>query len=193
MVPQPSRYPTAATRLWHLRPWHRNPLSRPGDRLIGWLVCGALLVAAWAVPIAVVIGVHAHGELGESAAERAAGRHRVPATLLESAPFPSEYDLDPATAATWIAAGTRHTGAVHAAAGSHRGEIVDIWVDRDGTHTSAPQSESSVRFDATLIAIFAWSGQLLLYCVPAVTAAGRVRSRQLDRWDTEWARLHAGF
>lgn len=192
MVPQPSRYPTAATRLWHLRPWRENPLLRPGDRLIGWLVCGALLVTGWAIPIATAIGSHAHGVLSESAAEQAAGRYRVPATLRESAPFPSEYDLYPTTAAAWTAAGTHHIGAVYAPAGYRRGEVVDIWVDRDGTHTTAPPSESSVLFDATLIAVFTWIGQILLYCVPAAVAARRIRLRQLDQWDIEWARLHTG-
>ncbi|MGW5385389.1 Rv1733c family protein [Nocardia sp. NPDC003963] len=193
MVSQPNRYPTTATRLWHLRPWRESPLLRPGDRLIGWLVCSALLVTGWAIPIAAAVGTHAHEALSESAAERAAGRHRVPATLRESAPFPSEYDLYPVTAATWIADGTQHTGSVYAPAGYRRGEVVDIWVDRDGEHTAAPPNASSVLFDSILISVFTWSGPVLLYCLPAAIAIGRIRSRQLDHWNTEWARLHAGF
>ncbi|WP_157181651.1 Rv1733c family protein [Nocardia testacea] len=193
MIHPPSRYPPATTRLWNLRPWRDSPLPRPGDRLLAWLVCGALLVAAAAIPIAAAAGIHAHRGLSESAVEAAAERSRVPATLLDTAPTPNEYDLYPTVPATWFAAGAQHTGNVYAPAGHRRGEIVEIWVERDGTQTTAPPNDSSVLFDSTLVALFTWSAPVLLYCLPAALIAHRIRSRRMEQWEIDWARLHAGF
>lgn len=193
MIHPPSRYPTATTRLWNLRPWRDSPLLRPGDRLLAWLVCGALLVAAVAIPIAAAAGIHAHRGLSESAVEAAAERSRVPATLLDTAPTPTEYDLYPTVPATWFAAGAQHTGSVYAPAGHRRGEIVEIWVERDGTQTTAPPNDSSVLFDSTLVALFTWTAPVLLYCLPAALIAHRIRSRRMEQWEIDWARLHAGF
>lgn len=193
MIPPPSRYPTAATRLWNLRPWRDSPLLRPGDRLLAWLVCGTLLVTGAAIPIAAAVGIHTHRVLSESAADAAAERYRVPATLRETASAPSEYDLYPTTPATWFAAGAQHTGNVYAPAGHRRGEVVEIWVERDGTHTTAPASDSSVLFDSALIGLLAWSVPVLLCCLPTAITAHRIHLRRMEQWDIEWARLHAGF
>lgn len=193
MVPPSSRYPTAATRLWNLRPWSGNRLLRGGDRFLAWLVCGAVLIIVAMVPAAVAVGVHSHAALTETAAAAAAERSRVPATLQEPAPAPTEYNPYPATRATWSAAGTQHTGTVHAPPGCRRGEVVDIWVNRSGAQTAAPPDESSVLFDAALLGILAWGGAAVLVCGPVALAAHRIRIRQLERWEIEWARLHAGF
>ncbi|WP_063058553.1 Rv1733c family protein [Nocardia sienata] len=193
MIPPPIGYPTAATRLWNLRPWRHSPLLRREDRLLAWLVCGVLLVAGSSIPIAAAVGIHTHRVLSESAAAAAAERHRVPATLRDSAPTPSEYDLYPTTPATWFAAGAQHTGDVYAPAGYRRGEIVEIWVERDGRHTTAPPNDSSVLFDSALVGLFAWSAPVLLCCLPTVATAQRLRLRRMEQWDIEWARLHAGF
>ncbi len=193
MIPPPSRYPTAVTRLWNLRPWRDSPLLRRGDRLLAWLVCGVLLVTAAAIPIAAAIGIDTHRALSAAAAEAAAERHRVPATLRESAPAPNEYDLYPTIQATWFAAGAQHTGKVNAPPGYRRGEVIDIWVERDGTYTTAPPNDSSVLFDSVLVGLFAWSAPGLLCAVPTALTACRLRLRRMKQWDIEWARLHAGF
>ena len=192
MVPQPNAYPTACTRLWNMRPWRASPLLRPADRFLAWLVCGVLLLAAAAFPLAIVVGMHTHDALAESATTAAAQRHQVSATLQDSAPAPSRYDLYPTTPAVWYADGVRHTGTVYAAAGSRKGEVVDIWVNHHGDQTTAPPNPSSVRCDAALVAIFAWATPVLIGALSTVLAAHRIRTRQLDQWDVEWARMHAG-
>lgn len=193
MTSQPSRYPSAVMRLWNLRPWRDSPLLRREDRLLSWLLCGALVVAGSAIPTAAAVGIHTHQVLSESAAEAAAERHRVRATLQEPAPMPSEYDLYPTVPATWFAAGSQHTGNVHAPPGYRRGEVIEIWVHRDGTHTAAPPSESAVLLESALLALLTWSAPVLIYCLPTSIAAHRIRLRRIEQWEIEWARLHAGF
>ncbi|MET8796893.1 hypothetical protein ABZV91_10650 [Nocardia sp. NPDC004568] len=193
MISPPTRYPTATTRLWNLRPWRDSPLLRPGDRLLGWLVFGALLILGAALPIAVAVGSDAHRGLSEAAAAAAAERSRVPATLLDTAPTPTEYDLYPTVPATWFAAGAQHTGDISAPAGYRRGEVVEIWVERNGTRTTAPPNDSSVLFESALVGLFTWSAPVLLYCLPAALIAHRIRVRGMEQWESDWARLHAGF
>ena len=130
-------------RWWRLRPWSRNHLMRPSDRLEATLMLLTAAVVLLLIPVAAAFGTATHIRLEHQAQALAAAVHQVPAVLLEDtypAPDTPEYAIRPVgtqhtARARWTAPHGEHVAAVPTDTPAKAGQTVTISVDADGNLT----------------------------------------------------------
>jgi hypothetical protein len=116
-------------RWWVVRVFGRNPLVRLSDR-VGVLLAWAVSIIA--APVAGAVGTAVHEAHSVRYAEQAKTRHPVTATVLQD----STVILDNVTytvSARWRAEATLHTGSFSWPHFVKAGDLIDIWVDTDGS------------------------------------------------------------
>ncbi|WP_328498206.1 hypothetical protein OHS59_39965 [Streptomyces sp. NBC_00414] len=172
-----------------------NPLRRRSDVVEVWT---AMVVTAvlWAgAPLAgLAAGWWAYDGARSTAAEQRAERHRVLATVVESAPSSApraEGDRRPVQRVTvrWAEPGERtRTGETRVPAGAGVGDHTYVWLDWRDRIVPAPTS-GTVVWQHTLAvgacgAGLAAAGVLALHALVRRVAA----RRRLAEWEQEWAR-----
>jgi hypothetical protein len=183
---------TTWTRLARRLGADHNPLRRRSD-----------LIDAWLLPVAIalflVLGpVAAGGAMWFSHAQAAASRsaqqtwHRVPAMLLRAAPGPmsgSSHAWTVREPARWVGDGTLRTALVPVMAGTKKGSVVPVWLDRAGRPQTLPLTASQVS-DRVVVAVSAALTALAILLTGLVLAIRwRLNRRRLTAWAADWARV----
>ncbi|QSE85853.1 hypothetical protein [Rhodococcus koreensis] len=192
---EPAPGPAAAPiRWWRLRPWSRNHLMRPSDRLEAAMVLLTAAVVLLLIPAAAAFGTATHTRLEQQAQALRAGVHQVPAVLLEDtylAPASPEYTIRPAGSqntarARWTTPHGERTGAVPTDTPAQAGQTITISVDADGNLTGPIPSGRENTVLAVTAACGLWA--LTAGAVVLLTAlAHRLFTRnRLRRWAHEW-------
>lgn len=174
----------------------RNELATAGDRLEGFVLVLAAVVALVAVPVAAAAGSEFYTRQSAQAVIEQQTRYRAKAVLIVDAPLvvgsagPGGVVRSVPVPATWLApdGATRH-GTVRAQSEAKAGTTVPIWVERNGDLIQAPLSTGGAAFNAIVVAVLLWIGAVgamsLLYLV---TRYAHKRSR-MRRWAWEWERI----
>lgn len=164
----------------------RNPLIRRSDRVEALALLLTFAVALLAAPIAGAAGTAIYDARTQFHAEQAQTRTAVTATVtkLSARSDPTRVQ------ARWFAAGTEHTGSVHAPSRPETGDSIEILVDQDGSYAGPPHM--SAAREAVFGALAVW----LNVTVAALLAFFGVR-RLLDRtrsagWRPELVHLAGG-
>ncbi|MFS8098935.1 hypothetical protein LFM09_17545 [Lentzea alba] len=174
----------------------RNELATAGDRLEGFVLVLAAVVALVALPVAAAAGSEFYTRQSAQAVIEQQTRHPAEAVLVVDAPLvvgsagPGGVARSVPVPATWLAPdGAARQGVVHAQSGAKAGTTVPIWVERNGDLTWAPLSTGDAAFNGIAVAVLLWTGAVgamtLLYLV---TRYAHQRSR-LRRWAGEWERI----
>ncbi|OBI79076.1 Rv1733c family protein [Mycobacterium asiaticum] len=128
----------------------RNPLIRRSDRIEALVLALAVTVTLLAAPVAAAVGTAIHDSRARSHAEQAQSRISVEATVLDR---PARSDST-WVQARWFAAGAEHTGLVQSERAPKPGEVIDIWVNPDGSYVGPPHM--SAAREAVLVALAIW-------------------------------------
>ncbi|MGW0613334.1 Rv1733c family protein [Streptomyces sp. NPDC002788] len=176
------------------RRWRRSPLRRRSDVVEAWTVLVvAVLVLVGAPLVGTATAWWAHGEAKSVSAEQRAERHRVRAEVVgRSDALPSvqaggQHAYRATVRWTEPGGGTR-TAAARVAAGTERGEVVDVWFDSRG-RTVAPPVDGTAVWQHTLTMGTCAAGGAVLSVLLGHVAVRRVAlRRRLAEWDRAWAR-----
>jgi hypothetical protein len=184
--------PMTGAALWRRLALGTGPLKRSSDRLqfLARVLLGCTLLTALPIALAVATATHS-GAVAEATAQ-AAERLRVAATLMEDAPPASDNNgvAPPKVRAVvvWTGpSGLEREGRVIVPPGTEAGEVVHIWVDREGEPTMRPLSDGDVTARSaasgllTYLSIASVAGGLFFLFRKALDR-GRMR-----RWDADWA------
>lgn len=174
----------------------RNELATAGDRLEGFVLVLAAVVALIAVPVAAAAGSELYTRQSAQAVIEQQTRYRAKAVLIVDAPLavgsagPGGVVKSVPVPATWLApdGATRH-GTVRAQSEAEAGTTVPIWVERNGDLTWAPLSTGGAAFNAIAVAVLLWTGAVgVLSLLYLVTRHAHKWSR-MRRWAWEWERI----
>ncbi|NDV06674.1 hypothetical protein GXW84_19465 [Rhodococcus sp. IEGM 248] len=192
---EPAPGPVAVPiRWWRLRPWSRNHLMRPSDRIEATLILLTAAVVLLLIPVAAAFGTATHTRLEQQAQALRAGFHQVPAVLLEDiylAPDTPEYSILPAgtqntARARWTTPGGDHVAAVPTDTPAQAGQTITISVDADGNLTGPIPDSRENTVLAVTAACGLWTltaGAILLLAALAHRLFTRNRLRH---WAHEW-------
>jgi hypothetical protein len=135
---------------WLVVLFSRNPLIRMSDRVDVLAVVLTVAVSLLSMPIAAAVGTAVYESRSSLYAEQAQTQTRVTATVIDS---PARSDTN-TVRARWFAAGAEHTGAVKAQPTVKPGDVIEIWVDKDGSH--AGPTVISASNEAVAVALAVW-------------------------------------
>ncbi|QQZ19409.1 MULTISPECIES: Rv1733c family protein [Rhodococcus] len=193
-VPVPVARPV---RWWRMRPWSRNHLMRPSDRVEAAIVLLTAILVLLLIPVAAAFGTTTHTRLEQQAQALRAGVHHVPAVLLEDtylAPDSPEYAIRPVGSqntarARWTTPHGERTAAVPTDAPVKAGQTITIDVDADGNLTGPIPDTRENTVLAVTAACGVWAlvaGGVLL----STALAHRLFHRnRLRRWAQEWTQF----
>ncbi len=173
-------------RWWVVRACGRNPLVRGSDRFELLIVALGILVVLIAAAGAGALGTAVHDARSRVYVEQAQTRHTVIATAIDDGPTIVGVDHHTTTRvnARWDVNGTEHTGSLTVKRGVGTGDLLMIWVDRNGDRVDAPTPASQASVDAVGVAYAAW--QTVALIVAGLIRWGR--SRLARRRDSAWER-----
>ncbi|OBK16902.1 Rv1733c family protein [Mycobacterium asiaticum] len=135
---------------WFRVLFSRNPLIRRSDRIEALALALAVVVTLLAAPVAAAVGTAIYDSRSRSYAEQAQSRFAVSASVV-AGPARSDSTW---VQARWFAAGAEHTGRVQSEAAPKPGEVIDIWVNKDGTYAGPPHMPAAR--EAVLVALAIW-------------------------------------
>jgi hypothetical protein len=173
-------------RWWLVRACGRNPLVRGSDRFELLIVALGILVVLIAAAGAGALGTAVHDARSRVYLEQAQTRHAVIATVIDDGPTIVGVDHHTMTTvnARWDVNGTERTGSLTVERGVETGDLLRIWVDRNGDRVGAPTPASQAGVDAVGVAYAAW--QTVALVVAGLICWGR--SRLARRRDSAWER-----
>ena len=166
----------------------RNPLRRRTDRLEAALLLTAFAVALLVVPAAAIVGTAVRDRAEQAAARERTERHPVRARTQEdagsSASSGSTQFITPVRVAWLDRSGTTQEGQTDVVIGTKTGAELTIWLDREGTITTAPRDSTDSAALGTLAGM-----TLPMLAWPLLFALFRLARRPLNRARTDaWAR-----
>jgi hypothetical protein len=176
-------------RLVRVRRLDRSPLRRATDRLE--TVVLAVLVAAFVAGTpfaALAAGGWAHAAAHREQLAQLASEHKVSAVVQEVIQL-NGGDLanDTAVLARWTAPdGKPVTGDVLEPSGSAPGEIVQVWLARDGQVAQAPLLDSQVSGEGIAAEICCGMAGLVLLIAACMISRLVLDKRRMADWDAEW-------
>ncbi|MFI5615773.1 hypothetical protein [Amycolatopsis sp. NPDC051903] len=180
-------------RWWHLLAPRRGSVARPSDRVQAGLVLVVILVALVAIPFSAAAGSAVYAAQKQQSVRELAEDRPATATLLADGPPVSvtgrsgEVGVPMPTDATWLGPdGTRHTGQVKADAGTHRGDLVPIWVDGSGAVVTAPLSSAAAVVNAVAAAVGLYFVTCLALALAYGTSVFALNRRRGRKWQQEW-------
>ncbi|MFC9357468.1 hypothetical protein ACFTZB_12965 [Rhodococcus sp. NPDC057014] len=187
----------APIRWWRLRPWSRNHLMRPSDRLEATLMLLTGAVVLLLIPVAAAFGTATRVRLEHQAQALAAAVHHVPAVLLEDtylAPESPDYAIRPVgtqhtARARWTTPHGDRVAAVPTDTPAKAGQTVTISVDAAGNLTGPIPSgpENTVVAVTAACGLWALTAGALLLC--AALAHRLFHRNRLRRWAQEWTQF----
>ncbi|QRP49167.1 hypothetical protein [Amycolatopsis sp. FDAARGOS 1241] len=169
-------------------------LARPSDRFQAVVLAVFVVLALVAVPIAVGLGSGTTAQRGRQAAEEAAARHQVPATLLvDASPDDAAIGPDGVPAgpsprdARWrLPGGGYRVAKVDADLQLHAGETVPIWVDRAGNLVPPPLERRTAVVEGVLTGFGVWAGSCAALALLYGGLVLGLDRHRLKRWQHEW-------
>lgn len=173
-----------------------GPLKRASDRLLALSRSLVLIALVAAVPAACAVGAAARSDLTRTAAQQAAERHEVTATLVADALLPGGRKTMPIgravmyvpTDAVWAdPGGLVRDIKIPVLVGARAGDAVTIWVDRNGGLTDAPLPHSDVIAEALIRAALTVIGVVMLAVGGHLGVVAVLDRRRARRWAAEWA------
>ncbi|MER5910649.1 hypothetical protein ABT124_09130 [Streptomyces sp. NPDC001982] len=175
--------------------WRRNPLRRRSDVVEAWTAVVVAVLLCVAAPLAgALAGLWAHDAARSIAAVQRAERHRVRAEVLGSTPdqLPTvQGGREHAYRATvrWTEPGKgTWTAVARVPAGTHQGDVVDVWFDSRGRDVTAPPGDVAIWQHTVTIGVFAAGGAAgVVLLGHGVVRRVSLRHR-LNEWEREWAR-----
>jgi hypothetical protein len=186
---------TTWTRVARRLGFDHNPLRRRLDLIDGWLVPTVIAAFLALGPLlAGGVGLWVHAD--NAAAQRAQRSwHEVPAVVLQAVPGPVMADSGTGTGsgswlvwtpARWTAGGRAQTGNVPAPAGTSRGAVVPVWLNRAGRVQAPPLTAGAARDRIVVAALFALASLAVLLTILAVVARWLLDRRRLAGWEAAW-------
>ncbi|MEV8614121.1 hypothetical protein AB0383_40470 [Amycolatopsis sp. NPDC051373] len=183
---------------WFRRMWHAlfprgDVVVRPSDRFQAAVLAAFVVLAVVAVPFAGVLGSETAAQRGKQAAEEAASRHRVEATLLVDGPPQQAVGPDglpsgpqPRDARWRLPGGGFRVAQVDADPLTKAGDPVVVWLDRAGDQVPPPLDPRTAPVEGVMTGFGVWAGFCaLLSLLYGVLVLGLDRMR-LRHWEREW-------
>jgi hypothetical protein len=149
----------------------RNPLVRTSDRIEVAVIALAVAVSLFSLPVAGAIGTAVHDDRAHVYAEQRQDRHLATATATADSMATPRGPV--AIHARWQFGDVENAGALTSDTPVKEGAPVDIWVDGNGRHVSAPAPSWQAGVDATAAAVAIWL---------SVCAAGALLVALVRRW-----------
>ncbi|CAM5267978.1 Rv1733c family protein [Streptomyces aurantiogriseus] len=175
--------------------WRRNPLRRRSDVVAAWtaLVVAVLLLVG-APLTGALVGRWAHDDARAMAAEQRAERQRVRAEVVGRPPdaLPTVHggqDDWYRVAVRWTepGQGTR-TATARVAAGTHQGDVVDVWFDARGRSVGPPADGTAVWQHTVTMGVSSAGGAAVTVLLGHAVVRRVAMRHRLAEWDREWAR-----
>jgi hypothetical protein len=138
------------------RLWDRNPLVRISDRVEALVLVLAVLVSLLALPVTAAIGTAVYDSRRDVYVQETKTRHTVTATVTDDGAQHPPQATTITVQARWSAAGAQHTGAVTAPPTVKTGDIIEIWVDKNGSSVDAPTPTARAAAEAVTTAVTVW-------------------------------------
>jgi hypothetical protein len=183
-------------RLW--RRFHQggNPLARTSDRFEGLLLLIVVVTMLGLIPFCLTIGSSSYAQHKSVADQQRSAQYPATATLLADGPAIAPgsegtmaNEAGP-TAATWMLAdGARRYGQVSADAGTPKGAVIPIWLDRAGDPVAAPESDSAALVYAVGLSVFLWLGISAALIGLFFLARVFLNAARYARWQYEWSQV----
>ncbi|MET9382502.1 hypothetical protein ABZY09_15835 [Streptomyces sp. NPDC002928] len=178
-----------------LRRLRRSALRRRSDVIEVWTALVVAVLLFVGAPLAGAAAAWwAHDQARALAAAQRAERHRVRAEVTGQTPetLPSAEGGPQRTyrvAVRWTEAGGKvRTATARVPAGTHQGDVVDVWFDARGRNVVPPPGESAVWQHTLTMGACATGGAVALVLL-GHGAVRRVTMRhRLAEWERDWAR-----
>ncbi|MFI1926175.1 hypothetical protein [Streptomyces sp. NPDC020377] len=180
-----------------VRGWRRrdNPLRRRSDVVEAWTALFVAVLLLVAVPLAgALAGQWGHADAQAVADRLRAERHRVRAEVVGHPPeaLPSVEGVRQqmsTVAVRWTPPGEpARTATARVPAGTHAGEMVDVWFDTRGRNVEPPPNDTMVwQHTLTMGACAAGGTAVVVLLGHAVIRRVAMRHR-LGEWEREWTR-----
>lgn len=170
-------------------PLRVNPLRRPSDRFEWWFRRFLMILLVLGLPVAAYsAGTTACRASMRTVRAQAAERHEVTARLTEDVQRHDNVVKQPAQVRWTDASGVVRTGAALVKPGAPKGTAVRVWVDRNGTVTSPPDSTLNARTTGWVMGGAAAFGMAFGSYAFWVGTRLLLDRRRYAQWDAEWAR-----
>jgi disulfide bond formation protein DsbB len=165
----------------------RNPLVRTSDRIEVAVMALAVAFSLFSLPIAGAIGTAVHEDRAHVYAEQQHDRHRVAATATADS---TSSPKGPVTvAARWQLGDVENAGALTSDTPVNEGSSVDIWVDRNGRHVSAPAPSWQAGVDAVGAAMAFWLSVAAAAALVVALVRRLLRRTRYAGWNRDIANL----
>ncbi|MEV4603069.1 hypothetical protein AB0K15_37440 [Amycolatopsis sp. NPDC049253] len=180
-------------RMWHALLPRGGVVVRPSDRFQAVVVAVFVVLALLAVPFAGVLGSETAAQRGNQAAEEAASRHRVEATLLVDGPPAQAVGPDgvpggpqPRDARWPLPGGGFRVAQVDAEPLAKAGDAVVVWLDRAGDPVPPPLDPRTASVEGAMTGFGTWAGFCALLSLLYGALVFGLDRRRLTRWQQEW-------
>ncbi|MFJ3234926.1 hypothetical protein [Streptomyces sp. NPDC086787] len=179
-------------RGWH---WRDNPLRRRSDVVEGWIALAVAVLLLVGTPLAgALAGLWAHDEGRTAATAQRQDRHRVHARVLGAEPgqLPVVQGGREHAFRAWVrwtepGEGTR-TAVTRIPAGTHPGDMVDVWFDSAGRGVAAPPNEVSVWQHTVAVGLCAAGSAAVVTLVGHGLLRRVSLRRRMSEWERDWSR-----
>lgn len=164
-----------------------NPLIRPSDTLESWIRRFLMLVLVLGLPVAALsAGLTAYESSMRTVQAQSAERQEVTARLTSSVKGATADGKQQAQVRWTDDKGKVRTGTTLVKSGTPEGATVPVWLDREGTITSAPMTSLTATTNGWFV-----GGMAAVGAVSGFYALRGGTRRVLDRrrhaqWDAEW-------
>jgi hypothetical protein len=173
--------------------WRRNPLRRRSDVFEAWTALVVAVLLFVGAPLAGAIAAWwAHDEARAVATAQRAERHKVRAEVVGRTPdaLPSvEGGRQHAYRVTvrWTEPGTAaRTATARVPAGTHHGDMVDVWFDSKGRSVPPPPDETAVWQHTLTIGACASGGAVAVVVLGQSVVRSVATRHRLAEWEREW-------
>ncbi len=182
------------TRLARLARWlglDRNPLRRRSDRAEASIMAALLAAFLIGAPLAAITAGHLAHAASLRVLHAQQAWHRVPATLIDTAPKDSSFMYESKSFA-WVRArwtapnGSVRVGEVPAPGGTKAGQTVRISVDGAGRETSLPLTSAQIVDRVMAGVVFAPIALAVLLLSVGAVACRLLERRRLSGWEAAW-------
>lgn len=187
---------SSASRLlrWrHLLVPGHGSVARTSDRVQAALVLVTILVALAAIPFSAAAGSAVYAAQKERSARELTENRPATTTLLADGPPMSvggrsgEVGSPMPIDAMWFGRdGVRHFPRVNAHAGTHRGDVLPIWVNSSGSVVAPPLSAEGAVVNSAAAAVGLYFVTCLALAVAYGISAFALNRYRAGKWQQEW-------
>jgi hypothetical protein len=170
---------------WLLRAAGGNPLVRGSDRLELLIVTLGLLVVVVAAAFAGALGTAVHDARAREYVEQARTRHTVTAEAIDDSTIVLGVNDNVSTRVDvrWHIDGTEHIDSVAPEHVVKAGDLLMIWVGRDGYLVDAPRPTWQAGVDAVVVGYGTWQTVVLAVAGLILWTRSRCDRRRDSAWE----------